>query len=119
MVKASEKEVAIVRAALEKGSFSAESIADVVSELANFKTVNIAEWPEDLSSCILGLADEEGFIQGRARKFDAKRMAVKAMEYIKDTTGTVPPRVITREYNLRQQAMYIKFYTQNGTVQRD
>jgi len=69
--------------------------------------INSCESTLGLKNIILELADEDGMIQGRSRKFNAKKMVVGLDMYMKDEA---PPNVITREFGLRQQAMYIKYY---------
>jgi len=81
-----------------------------MGELQKYQHVNQCETPEQLYQCILDFADENGQIQGRTRKFDAQQMADGAKSYFDKIS---PANVITREYGLRQQAMYIKYYTFN------
>ena len=78
-----------------------------MEELQKYQRVNQCETPEALYQCILDFADQDGQIQGRTRKFDAQRMADNAKLYFSDQ---MPPNVLTREYGLRQQAIYIKYY---------
>jgi hypothetical protein len=51
------------------------------------------------------LVDEDGFIQGRNRKFNGKAMA----DYCRNFS-IVYPNILTREFGIRQQAMYINYY---------
>lgn len=79
-------------------------------ELAKWQRVNKCETIEELQQCILDFANEQGNIQGRIRSFPADKMAEHVERYYLDDTNEIPPNVITREYGLRQQAMYLKFY---------
>lgn len=72
-----------------------------------YDLVNSCETPEQLQQVIITFADENGEIQGRDQKWNAVKMAELAGGYFK---GFLPPNVITREFGLRQQAMYIKYY---------
>ncbi len=82
-----------------------------MNKLQKYQKVNACETSEQLCACILSFADAEGNIQGRTRKFNAEKMAKQAQIYFDDRTHGIPPNVITREFGLRQQAMYIKFYS--------
>lgn len=79
-------------------------------ELYRFRRVNTAETLEDLRACILDFADDEGMIQGRTRKFDANKMATMAKMFVE---GIVPARTLTREYGIRQQAIYLKQFVRD------
>lgn len=79
-----------------------------MTELEKYQLVNQAETEIELVSAILKLADPEtGKIQGRAKEHDAKRMAERLSLFMQDLWG---PNAMTREYGIRQQAMYIKYY---------
>lgn len=78
--------------------------------LDKFQQVNRCEDVEELKLVLLSFADKEGKIQGRKRKFKAKSMVESLELYMK---GTLPPNFITREFGLRQQAMYIKYYAEH------
>lgn len=79
-----------------------------MTELEKYELVNMAETEEQLAAAILELSDPEtGKIQGRAREHDAKRMVERMTLFMK---GQFPPNGMTREYGIRQQAMYIKYY---------
>ena len=77
------------------------------NELEIWMRVNLCETAEELSGVIFSLADEDGAIQGRSRKFPADRMAEAVEGVVK---GDLLPNVLTREYGIRQQALYIKYY---------
>ena len=80
---------------------------ELEKELSIWIKVNSCETAEELSEVILSLADEDGAIQGRDRKFPADRMAEAVSEVVK---GNLMPNVLTREYGIRQQALYIRYY---------
>lgn len=80
-----------------------------MTELEKYERVNKCENIDDLVQCILDFA-VDGRIQGRTRGFDAERMASLCRDYYNDETNTMFPNVITREFGLRQQAMYLKYY---------
>jgi hypothetical protein len=78
-----------------------------LNEVEIWVRVNLCESPAELSEAIISLADENGEIQGRSKKFDADRMA----SYVEDVVkGEVHPSILTREYGIRQQALYLKEY---------
>lgn len=70
-----------------------------------YDLVNQTESFKGLAWAIRSLADEDGQIQGRTRKFDAEKMAEYAENFM-----TVNPNTLTREFGIRQQALYIKHY---------
>jgi hypothetical protein len=72
-----------------------------------WESVNQAETFDQLSEAILKLADKNGEIQGRRRLFNAIEMA----DYCKRFRELNDPNLLTREYGIRQQAMYINYYT--------
>jgi hypothetical protein len=71
-----------------------------------YDKVNKAETFEELSIAILGCADDDGNIQGRERKFDAAEMAQRCVQF-KELNQ---PNLLTREYGIRQQAIYLERY---------
>lgn len=78
-----------------------------MDELEKFKAVNSCETIEALKNCILLIADIDGMIQGRTRQFNAEKMA----SYVEHVThGDLPANVLTREFGIRQQALYLKHY---------
>lgn len=80
-----------------------------MTELEKFQKVNQCETGEQLAAVIKEFADESGLIQGRDKSFDATRMSVRSIEVIE---GKQSPSVLTREFGIRQQALYIRYYTQ-------
>ncbi len=76
-----------------------------MNRLEIYDKVNKCETLSELSDIILELADENGEIQGRTRKFNAAKMAEKCLNF-----RTVSPNTLTRKFGIRQQAMYILYY---------
>jgi hypothetical protein len=83
-----------------------------MTDLEKFQIVNSCETPKDLADTILTLADPEtGRIQGRHRDFDAKRMSICVGPVIHEGA---PANLLTREFGIRQQALYVRYCIQNG-----
>lgn len=80
----------------------------IMTDLEKFQKVNASETIEDLCQCILDFADEDGQIQGRTRTFDAQRMKEGCLRYYHGES--LVPNVVTREFGLRQQLLYLCFY---------
>lgn len=77
-----------------------------MTELSKFQAVNQCETGAELASLIGQFADAEGKIHGRTRTFSAEKMAGHVYNVIK---GDAPANVLTREFGIRQQAIYIKY----------
>lgn len=73
-----------------------------------FEKVNACESINKLAELLISLADSDGNIEGRTRKFNAKEMALNMLAYFNGNISE--PNVITREFGFRQQAMYLKYY---------
>jgi len=73
-----------------------------------YDAVNQCETAQELAEVILSFADVDGMISGRRRVFDAKRMADNAIGYITGKNMFIEQNALTREFGIRQQAMYIK-----------
>ncbi|MFT6125806.1 MAG: hypothetical protein ACJAVA_000247 [Flavobacteriaceae bacterium] len=73
-----------------------------MDRLKTYDLVNSCESLLGLSNIIKSLADEDGKIQGKTRKFDAEKMALSAENY-----SNVPKNTLTREFGIRQQAIYL------------
>ena len=72
-----------------------------------FLLVNKAETVKELEDAILSFADQEGHILGRTRFFDAKKMA----DYVYGVVhNLLEPNYLTREFGIRQQALYLRYY---------
>ena len=79
-------------------------------ELSRYKLVNSCETAEDLKAAILSFADDEGNIRGRSRNFVASKMAANVIFYL---DGLIPFSGLTREYGIRQQAVYLRMLRGN------
>jgi len=78
-----------------------------MTDLEKWQNVNKCETFEDLRKVLLELTDESGQIQGRTRKFDAQKMIDNAKLYY-NHPDDLNPNIVTREFGLRQQLMYLK-----------
>lgn len=79
-----------------------------MTDLEKYNLVNSCETVEELTNAVLALTDEDGMIQGRIRAFDGRRMAENVNLVV---TYGVQANVLTREFGIRQQALYIAYYT--------
>ena len=77
-----------------------------MSKLKIYEAVNKCETFEELAKVIESLANDDGMIQGRKREFNAAKMA----EACRSFTTARAPNVLTREFGIRQQALYIQYY---------
>lgn len=75
--------------------------------LTIYDQVNKCESLSALANAIRSLADKDGNIEGRTKTFSAERMAGFCEIY---DDPSVPRNTLTREYGIRQQAMYIIYY---------
>lgn len=80
-----------------------------MTDLEKYEAVNACETLGSLAQVILSFADEDGMIQGRTKKFNAELMAHSAKNY-NVLVRTHQANVLTREFGIRQQAMYITHY---------
>jgi len=78
-----------------------------MTELEKWQLVNHCETQEQLADAITKFSDSEGMIQGRERKFEASKM-IKRLSYF--FTDEMPANVLTREFGIRQQAIYLKTF---------
>lgn len=76
-----------------------------MTELQRYEAVNKAETLQELAEVIRSFANDEGIIEGRTRGFDAERMARNCEMF-----DQIPPNALTRNYGIRQQALYIQYY---------
>jgi len=76
-----------------------------MTDLEKYNIVNKCETFEELALVIESFADKSGHIQGRTKMFDAKDMANNCRNF---SMGY--PNILTREFGIRQQAMYISYY---------
>lgn len=79
-----------------------------MKEVEKWKLVNKTKTIEELHDAILEISiKREGWapiIQGREKSFDAKKMASYVDGVVK---GELPPNLLTREYGIRQQAIFL------------
>jgi len=73
--------------------------------LTIYQLVNTSETLKELADAIRLAGDKEGRIQGRTRTFDANKMASYCENY-----ESMPKNTLTREYGIRQQALYILYF---------
>jgi len=78
-----------------------------MTELEKWQLVNQCETQAQLADAITKFADSEGMIQGRDRKFAASKMNIGLRYFF---TDEMPANVLTREYGIRQQAIYLKTF---------
>jgi hypothetical protein len=78
-----------------------------MTELEKWQLVNQCEIPLELENAIAKFADLEGMIQGRQRKFDAAKMIIGLHFFME---SEAPANVLTREYGIRQQAIYLRTF---------
>lgn len=76
-----------------------------MSELDKFKAVNKCKSLNELALVIESFADENGFIQGKGKRFIAKNMSLICKRY-----SAIEHNLLTRDFGIRQQALYILFY---------
>lgn len=82
-----------------------------MNDLLKFKKVNTCETPEELAQVIREFADPEtGMIIGRKRPFDAQKMAGYVTSVVNEGA---PANLLTREFGIRQQALYLKYRKYN------
>lgn len=79
-----------------------------MTELEKWARVNNCETIEELQDCILSFAGEDGLVKGRTRDFKAKIMAEGIKMFYDGKIQT--PSIATREYGIRMQLLYLKFY---------
>jgi hypothetical protein len=78
-----------------------------MTELEKWQAVNRCETQAQLADLISKFADQERMIQGRERKFDASKMIIGLSYFMVDE---MPANVLTREFGIRQQAIYLKIF---------
>lgn len=76
-----------------------------MTELEKYQKVNSCETFEELQEAIKSFADVLGNIQGREKIFNAEEMAMKCGFY---KVGFMPATVLTRNFGIRQRAIYLK-----------
>jgi len=78
-----------------------------MNDLDKFNKVNNCESIDELCDTIISFADAQGMIQGRTKRFVAQEMANYCKTYWMNSHNQ--PRFMTREFGIRQQAMYLKY----------
>ena len=78
-----------------------------MTELQKWQAVNQCENGKALHDLIIQIADKEGMIHGRERKFDATQMANHVHDVLQND---YPSNLLTREFGIRQQAIYFKTF---------
>jgi hypothetical protein len=78
-----------------------------LTDLEKYELVNRCETSTALSEAILKMANPKtGMIRGRLKEFNAERMAANVNAVI----SGFPANLLTREYGIRQQALYLKYH---------
>jgi hypothetical protein len=77
-----------------------------MTELEKYELVNKCETVEELANAILKVSGGIE-IKGRQQNFDAEKMSKRVDQVI---NGNLIPNVLTRQYGIRQQALYLKYY---------
>jgi hypothetical protein len=79
-----------------------------MEELEKYQLINKCETDNELADAIIAISNPEtNMILGRTKVFDAMKMAENCHLVIK---RDFPPNLLTREFGIRQQALYIKYY---------
>jgi hypothetical protein len=82
------------------------------TKLEKYEAVNKCETVDELADVMLNvIANDMGEIVGRSRPFSVNKMIKYLHIFVEDDDDRVSPSVLTRMYGIRQQAMYIKYYT--------
>ena len=83
-----------------------------MTDLEKFTAVNLCETAKDLTKAIRLIADPAtGKVQGRVKEFDAQRMAGYVTFVVNEGA---PANLLTREFGIRQQALYLRYCIENG-----
>ena len=90
-----------------KRKYTKRNTVKPMTELEKWELVNRCGTQAQLADAITKFADAEGMIQGRDRKFDASKMIIGLTYFFIDE---MPANVLTREYGIRQQAIYLKTF---------
>jgi hypothetical protein len=78
----------------------------IMTDLEKFKLVNSCETAEELSKAIIECSNN-GIIKGKLIDFDALLMSDRVYRVINEN---LTPSTLTRNWGIRQQALYIKYY---------
>jgi len=83
-----------------------------MTDLEKFQLINACETAEELTHAVRRLADPEtGKIKGRVKEFDSQRMAGYVTFVVNEGA---PANLLTREFGIRQQALYLRYCIENG-----
>ena len=83
-----------------------------MTDLEKFQLINACETAEELTHAVRRLADPEtGMIKGRVKEFDSQRMAGYVTFVVNEGA---PANLLTREFGIRQQALYLRYCNENG-----
>jgi hypothetical protein len=83
-----------------------------MTELEKFRAVNLCETAKDLTKAIRLIADPAtGKVQGRVKEFDSQRMSGYVSLVVNEGA---PANLLTREFGIRQQAIYLRYCTEHG-----
>lgn len=78
-----------------------------MTDLEKYDLVNKCETRQALKDAIMAFAEEDGSIKGRTRSFNAAQMASNVDAVV---DGDIIPNALTREFGIRQQALYLQWY---------
>lgn len=78
----------------------------MMTDLEKYEAVNKTSSLEELANVIMSFEDEMGLIKGRTRNFKASIMSEACLNY-----KSLPKNTLTREFGIRQQAMYLEYYS--------
>ena len=85
-----------------------EQLEHIQTELDKYQLVNKCQTIEALENAIIAIGSEnEGIMRGRKRLFSAKIMS----SYVRGVVSlALPANLLTRNYGIRQQALYLSFF---------
>lgn len=81
-----------------------------MTELEKYQLINSCETVVELEEAIVKIADSLGNIAGREKTFNAEYMSSFVRCIVNDSCD---PRYLTRNYGIRQQALYLKQYAKS------
>jgi hypothetical protein len=81
-----------------------------MDKLEKFQKINQCETAAELEMAILDIS-ENGIIGGRRKEFEARKLSTYVQGVI---NGMLPVNCLTREFGIRQQAIYLMFCAAKG-----
>lgn len=88
-----------------------------MEELDKWKTINGAESVPELVRAIRAISEGNPIASNRQdRTFDVERQVQNAAGVIR---GVLPARALTRNYGIRQQALYLHYYQKLEQLEHD